>query len=235
MELVRPDWEPHDRLASMMRTHTSGLKILRWRWKAWELKRRRLNHEPRQMLSRRRDASDVDQDAHPDQRTQNIRTGLDEQPYRNVRVPGVGRSWQEYLPPMPKNHRRLYREQGFIRFEDYCRKRWHISRRHGNRMIVAAAVANNLTPMGVIPKNEARLIACGGVAATDSCRHYVPVPGGCLPMARCPAIDLGASYRVTLRNKARQKRQGRVSYAVGAFGRIDAIAERTRAMRNRTA
>jgi hypothetical protein len=51
-----------------------------------EPQRRRLNMKPSgKCLSRRRHAADVDEDAYPDQRTQNIRTGLDEQPYRNVR------------------------------------------------------------------------------------------------------------------------------------------------------
>src|SRR5262245_29388958 len=49
---------------------------------------------------------------------------------------------------------RLYREQGFTTFEEYCRKRWQWSKTHANRQIQAAEVAHNLTPIGVIPKNE---------------------------------------------------------------------------------
>ena len=67
MELVRPDWEPHDRLAIMMRTRTSGLRILRWRRKAWESERRRLNmNYEAKCVNRRSVDADVDQDAHPD-------------------------------------------------------------------------------------------------------------------------------------------------------------------------
>ena len=52
--------------------------------------------------------------------------------------------------------RHLYREQGFGTFEEYCRKRWNMSRIHGHRMIEAAGVAENLLPIGNIPQNEAQ-------------------------------------------------------------------------------
>lgn len=47
---------------------------------------------------------------------------------------------------------RLYRAL-FGTFEDYCRGRWGMSKTHANRMIDAANVAGNLTPIGVIPSN----------------------------------------------------------------------------------
>lgn len=51
--------------------------------------------------------------------------------------------------------RRLYREQGFKTFEDYCQERWKWSRRHVNRQIEAAGVVRNLGPMGpTVPENE---------------------------------------------------------------------------------
>jgi hypothetical protein len=50
--------------------------------------------------------------------------------------------------------RRLYREQGFGTFEDYCEKRWGWHRRYGDRLIDAAVVAHNLSPMGLIPQTE---------------------------------------------------------------------------------
>jgi protein gp37 len=52
--------------------------------------------------------------------------------------------------------RRLYREQGFATFEDYCRKRWNWGRHYVNRQIAAAEVVKNLEPIGTIPKNEAQ-------------------------------------------------------------------------------
>ncbi len=51
---------------------------------------------------------------------------------------------------------RLYREQGYGKFEDYCRERWGWSKTHANRQIQAAEVVGNLTPIGVIPANEAQ-------------------------------------------------------------------------------
>src|SRR6516165_4180442 len=51
-------------------------------------------------------------------------------------------------------NQRLYREQGFSRFEDYCRKRWNMSQPHAQRMIDASEVAHNLIPMGITPQNE---------------------------------------------------------------------------------
>jgi hypothetical protein len=46
----------------------------------------------------------------------------------------------------------LYKEYGT--FEDYCTKRWQMSKTHANRLIQANEVVENLTPMGVIPANE---------------------------------------------------------------------------------
>jgi len=63
----------------------------------------------------------------------------------------------------------------------------------GARGVATKASEEDLT--GVIGKTPSD-------AATGPCRHYVPIPGGCYTMARCPAIDPGASYRVTLWNKA---------------------------------
>lgn len=52
--------------------------------------------------------------------------------------------------------RRLYREQGFTTFEDYCLKRWEWTHRHVNRQIAAAEVVRNLGPIGPKPLNEAQ-------------------------------------------------------------------------------
>lgn len=48
---------------------------------------------------------------------------------------------------------RLYRAD-YDTFEEYCRDRWGMSRRHANRLVEAAEVANNLGPMGPIPQTE---------------------------------------------------------------------------------
>jgi hypothetical protein len=53
-------------------------------------------------------------------------------------------------------NRRLYREQGFKTFEDYCRERWNMSRTYAYRQIDAAKVVQNLSPIGDIPLTEAQ-------------------------------------------------------------------------------
>lgn len=50
---------------------------------------------------------------------------------------------------------RLYRAQ-FGTFEDYCKERWGMSRFYAHRMIEAAAVADNLLPIGNIPATESQ-------------------------------------------------------------------------------
>lgn len=50
---------------------------------------------------------------------------------------------------------RLYRD-GFATFEDYCQERWKWHRRYGDRLIEAASVATNLSPIGLTPQNEAQ-------------------------------------------------------------------------------
>jgi hypothetical protein len=51
--------------------------------------------------------------------------------------------------------RRLYRAT-HPTFEAYCRERWGWSKTHANRQIQAAELAGALTPIGVIPPNEAQ-------------------------------------------------------------------------------
>jgi len=50
--------------------------------------------------------------------------------------------------------RNLYREQGYTTFQDYCCKRWQMGRAHAYRLIDAASVAANLSPMGDVPATE---------------------------------------------------------------------------------
>jgi phage N-6-adenine-methyltransferase len=50
--------------------------------------------------------------------------------------------------------RRLYREKGYTRFEDYCREQWGWGRNYANRQIEAAKTAQILVPMGTIPDSE---------------------------------------------------------------------------------
>ena len=57
--------------------------------------------------------------------------------------------------------KRLYRET-YSTFEDYCRQRWGMSRIHAYRLMEAAQVVGNLSPIGnTLPSNEsqARLLA----------------------------------------------------------------------------
>jgi hypothetical protein len=50
--------------------------------------------------------------------------------------------------------RRLYREQGFSRFEDYCHERWGWNRDYANKQIRAADVVRNLDTTVSIPVTE---------------------------------------------------------------------------------
>lgn len=60
----------------------------------------------------------------------------------------IGQAWAEI------RDRRLYRAQ-YHTFEEYCADYWGKSKTQVNRLISAAAVVENLTPMGVrLPSNE---------------------------------------------------------------------------------
>lgn len=51
---------------------------------------------------------------------------------------------------------RLYKAH-YTTFEDYCRERWQLTRRHSNRLVAAAAAVANLGPIGPkAPINEAQ-------------------------------------------------------------------------------
>jgi hypothetical protein len=52
---------------------------------------------------------------------------------------------------------RHYRKLRFKSFESYVRLRWDMGRSHAYRLIEAAAVIDNLSPIGDIPQNEAQL------------------------------------------------------------------------------
>ncbi len=52
--------------------------------------------------------------------------------------------------------RRLYKEKGYTRFEDYCREQWGWSRVHAHRQIEAAQTANILLPIGNTPQTESQ-------------------------------------------------------------------------------
>lgn len=51
--------------------------------------------------------------------------------------------------------KRLYRV-GYGTFEDYCRSKWAMPRRHVNRMIAASETVSNLGPIGPIPQTESQ-------------------------------------------------------------------------------
>ncbi len=54
---------------------------------------------------------------------------------------------------MTIREKRLYR-QSYDTFAEYCHARWDMSKTHANRLVGAAEVVANLTPMGVIPTSE---------------------------------------------------------------------------------
>jgi hypothetical protein len=52
---------------------------------------------------------------------------------------------------------RLYRVE-YRTFEDYCQQRWRMERAHAYRLVEAAAVYGNLSPMGdILPANERQI------------------------------------------------------------------------------
>ena len=57
--------------------------------------------------------------------------------------------------------RRKYRDAGFTDFDEYCRARQQMSRRHADRIIKAAEVGLVLRPFGLTPENEAQARAWG--------------------------------------------------------------------------
>lgn len=62
-------------------------------------------------------------------------------------------------------NRRLYRGQ-YGNFEEYCRERWGFRRAHAYRMIEAAQVVANLSPIGdTLPANEAQARPLTGLPA----------------------------------------------------------------------
>ena len=83
---------------------------------------------------------------------------------------------------------RMYREQRYKTFDEYCRARWHWSKTHANRQIQAAQAAETMTPMGVIPANERqarqmRQRAQGEVDTTASLYFSLPLAAtSCLPL-----------------------------------------------------
>jgi len=55
--------------------------------------------------------------------------------------------------------RRLYRASGFHTFEEYCRKRWGMTKSYASRLISSVNVVDNLLPTGnkldcILPENE---------------------------------------------------------------------------------
>ena len=57
-----------------------------------------------------------------------------------------------------------YREAGFTTFEDYCQRRWGITRQHGNRLVVAAATVEALGRM--LPEVDPETEPTGSVLPT---------------------------------------------------------------------
>ena len=51
---------------------------------------------------------------------------------------------------------KLYRAE-YSAFEDYCRERWDMSRRHAYRYIAATRVFDHITPSSVMPTRESQI------------------------------------------------------------------------------
>lgn len=68
---------------------------------------------------------------------------------------------------------RLYRELLFVTFEAYLKQRWEMSKSHAYRLIEAARVIDNLSPIGdVLPENEAQLRPLMKLSPFDQCKIW---------------------------------------------------------------
>ena len=63
--------------------------------------------------------------------------------------------WQMNTALLAIRDGRGYRFE-YATFEEYCRERWGMNRAHAYRLIDAAEVVNNLSPIGDIPANESQ-------------------------------------------------------------------------------
>jgi hypothetical protein len=82
---------------------------------------------------------------------------------------------------MEVNQRKLYRGE-FKTFEEYCRKRWEMHKAYAYRLISAAEVCKNLSPIGDIPlpDNECQirpLIGLKPVTATKAWKRAYDAAG----------------------------------------------------------
>ncbi|HZO87141.1 MAG TPA: hypothetical protein VFB38_02295 [Chthonomonadaceae bacterium] len=72
----------------------------------------------------------------------------------------IGKHLQQFFEVgyalMAIRDQRLYRSE-YSTFEEYCGQRWGFTKTHANRLIAAAGVVENLTPIGVTPSNEAQV------------------------------------------------------------------------------
>lgn len=68
---------------------------------------------------------------------------------------------------------RLYRVLLFESFEAYLKHRWDMSRSHAYRLIDAARVIDNLSPIGdILPENEAQLRPLMPLTPVDQCKIW---------------------------------------------------------------
>jgi hypothetical protein len=68
---------------------------------------------------------------------------------------------------------RLYRELLFDSFESYLKQRWDMSKSQAYRLIDAARVIDNLSPIGdVLPENEAQLRPLMHLSPSDQCKIW---------------------------------------------------------------
>jgi len=68
---------------------------------------------------------------------------------------------------------RLYRQLLFNSFEIYLKQRWDMSRSHGYRLIEAARIIDNLSPIGEkLPENEAQLRPLIHLSPSDQCKIW---------------------------------------------------------------
>jgi hypothetical protein len=68
---------------------------------------------------------------------------------------------------------RLYRQLLFDSFKSYLKQRWDMSRSQGYRLIEAARIIDNLSPIGEkLPENEAQLRPLIHLSPSDQCKIW---------------------------------------------------------------
>src|SRR5262249_22606925 len=94
--------------------------------------------------------------------------------------------------------RKLYRDAGYTRFEDYCRERWSLSGRHAERLMSASAIVERLKsrPSGrLLPPTEAHARPLSGLCEEEQVAAW----GEVIQAAQDRGLTAGLVKEIVLR------------------------------------